>query len=200
MNRFAFLSLFKFLVGTLLVQAVTVILVIAAMRTRLEETWFIFTLLGLTTGFLSALLFSSIASHTHKDALNKIKENFSQQREKIRVRAEKEKTKVIEKSHRQIIKQTSRARSKADFKTRAAFVGFAGLGALMLFTQFATMGLLTLSTAGGALAGYVFRARKDHLAHKQGREQQLVSQGEPLKRIAAKPAKLSVKGISRKSS
>lgn len=200
MYRFAFLSLFKFFVGTLLVQAVTVILVIAAMRTRLEETWIIYSLLGLMTAFLASLLFSSIASHANKDALNKIKENFSQQREKIRVRAEKEKSKVIEKSHRQIIKQTSRARSKADFKTRAAFVGFAGLGALMLFTQFATMGLLTLSTAGGALAGYAFRARKDYLANKQEREQLLVRKSEPVKRIAAKFAKSSPKRLSDRSS
>ncbi len=199
MNRFALLSLFKFLVGTLVVQSVTVILVIAALRTQLEETWIIFVLLGLTTGFLAALLFSSIASHAKKDALSKMKENFSQQREKIRVRAEKEKTKVIEKSHRQIIKQTSRARTKADFKTRATFVGLAGFGALMLFTQFATMGLLTLSTAGGALAGYVFRARQDHLTHKQMRDQRVVRQDKPLERITSEADQSSVKSITRKS-
>lgn len=200
MNRFAFLSIFKFFVGTLLVQAVTVILVIAALRSQLEETWIIFALLGVTTGFLAALLFTSIASHAQKDALTKIKENFSQQREKIRLRAEKEKTKVIEKSHRQIIKQTSRARTKADFKTRTAFVGLAGFGALMLFTQFATMGLLTLSAAGGALAGYVFRARRDTLTRKQKQDQRIVRQGGPVKRIATKPTESDVKSIPEKPS
>lgn len=198
MIRFAFFSLFKFFIGTLLVQGVTVILVVAAMRSQLEETWIIFALLGLTTGFLAALLFASIASHANKDALNKIKENFSQQREKIRLRAEKEKTKVIEKSHRQIIKQTSRARTKADFKTRAAFVGLAGFGALMLFTQFATMGLLTLTTAGGALAGYVFRARQQRLTHKQGQDQLIVRDGGPAERIEARSVISAVKRITGK--
>jgi mannitol-specific phosphotransferase system IIBC component len=200
MIRFAFLSILRFFVGTLLVQGVTVILVVAAMRTHLEETWIIFVLLGLTTGFLAALLFASIASHTQKDALSKLKEHFSEQREKIRLQAEKEKTKVIEKSHRQIIKQTSRARTKADFKTRAAFVGLAGFGALMLFTQFATMGLLALSTAGGALAGYVFRARRDSLAHKQEQDQQVVSHIGPAKRLGIKSADPAVKSIPGKSS
>lgn len=200
MIRFALLSIVKFFVGTLLVQGVTVILVVAAMRSGLEETWIIFVLLCLTTGFLAALLFASIASHAQKDALSKIKENFSQQREKIRLRAEKEKTKVIEKSHRQIIKQTNRARTKADFKTKATFVGLAGFGALMLFTQFATMGLLTLSTAGGALAGYAFRARRDRLAHKQERDQQLVRHIGPAKRIGIKSAPPTVKSIPGKPS
>jgi hypothetical protein len=36
-----------------------------------------------------------------------------------------------------------------------------GLGALMLLTQFLTLGIVTLTTAGGVLGGYFYRGRKE---------------------------------------
>ena len=38
--------------------------------------------------------------------------------------------------------------------------GIAGLGVLLLFTQFMTLGLLAVSAVGGALLGYGVRARQ----------------------------------------
>ena len=38
--------------------------------------------------------------------------------------------------------------------------GIAGLGVLLLFTQFMTLGLLAVSATGGALLGYGIRARQ----------------------------------------
>ncbi|MEN8129284.1 MAG: hypothetical protein ABFS45_03630 [Pseudomonadota bacterium] len=186
MNQFNFSGVFRFLIGTLLAQIVTIILVIAAFRTSLEETWIIFALLVLTTGLLAALLSASIANHVKKDAIARAKEGFLQERERIRVRAEKEKTKVIKQSHQQIIKATSRVRSKADLKVGAAFLGLLGLGAMMLFTQFITIGLLTLSTAGGALAGYLMRARQESLGHQYKTSQQRLSSKKSADMLAVK--------------
>jgi hypothetical protein len=188
MDRFSFSSVFKFLVGILLAQIITVVLVLAGVRMGQEETWILFSLLALVTGLLAALWFASIASQVRKDAIARVREDFFRQREKIRIRAEREKTKVIKRSHQQIIKETSRVRSKANFKTSAAFLGVMGLGAIMLFTQFVTVGLLTLSTAGGALVGYAVRVRQNYLSNKRKENQQGLSAIKPAGVIENKPA------------
>ena len=41
--------------------------------------------------------------------------------------------------------------------------GIAGLGVVLLFTQFMTLGLLAVSATGGALLGYGVKARQDRL-------------------------------------
>lgn len=48
-------------------------------------------------------------------------------------------------------------------KTGLMLGGAAGVGVFMVLTQFVTLGLLTLTTAGGAALGYGLRARQDRL-------------------------------------
>jgi len=167
MNRFSFINVIKFLFGILLIQAATALLVLSAVKTQLEETWYFFALLALALGVLGAFWFVSITQHASKDAIARTKENFSKEREKIRVQAEKEKNKLIKQGHQQLVKEKSRAQTKASLKLTAAFAGLAGMGALMVFTQFFTIGLLALSTAGGALAGYAVRIRQEYSNRKQ---------------------------------
>jgi len=161
MLQFNFSGIFKFLLGILLVQAATAAQVVAALRSGSQEVWILLAALSLMLGILAALWFSSIAHHARKDAVTRIKDNFSKEREKIRLRAERDKTKVIQQSHQQIIKDRNRTQAKASLKIGASFAGVVGLGAIMLLTQFVTFGLLTLSTAGGALAGYAWRTRQE---------------------------------------
>lgn len=160
MTRFSFFSVLKFLPGILLVQAATGILVVVALKTPLEDTWILFVLLALTTALLVALWFASVADHVKNKAVAQAKHGFVREREKLRVNAEKEKSKVIKQSHQQAAKATNRAQSKANFKTGVALAGVMGLGAIMVFSQLFTLGLITLSTAGGALLGYGVRARQ----------------------------------------
>lgn len=167
MIRFSFSGIFKFLTGILLVQTATGILVVVALRTDNREAWLLFVLLALTLCLLTAFWFASIITHAKKDATAQIREGFSREREKIRVRAEREKSKVIEKSHRQIIKDRSRTQAKANTKSGALFVGVLALGGIMVFTQFFTFGLLIMTTAGGALAGYLMRSRQIVLSRRQ---------------------------------
>jgi hypothetical protein len=63
-----------------------------------------------------------------------------------------------------VLKGANRAHAKANFKVGLAVTGAVGAGIIMLFTELLTMGLLTLSTAGGALVGYGARARQDRLS------------------------------------
>ena len=153
--------LFKFLVGILLIQSTAALLVYAALKSDHIEVWLLLGALAVVISFFAAFWFASIAGHFRKDALARVRESFSREREQIRVKAEREKTKVIKQSHQEIAKERSRAQNKANFKVGASVATAVGLGALMVLTQFVTIGLLTLTTAGGALGGYLFRARQD---------------------------------------
>jgi len=198
MNWLRFTSVFRFFIGTLITQAATVILVIVAIQGPLEETWIVLLLLLLATGLFAALWFASIAKHARRDAVARTKEDFSREREKIRVRAEKEKTKLIKQNHQQIIKETSRVQAKANLKLRAAFVGLLAVGAFMLFTQFMTLGLLTLATAGGALGGYVVRARQDILGRRRSKARPLDNEVSPTTLVGTRRAPAALQGLFRK--
>jgi len=167
MIRFGFSGIFKFLIGILLAQTATGILVVVALRTENREVWLLLGLLGLTLSLLTAFWFASIVTHAKKDATAHMREGFSREREKIRVRAEREKSKLMEKSHQRIIKDRSRTKYKANTKSSALVVGALAVGGVMLFTQFLTFGLLLMTTAGGALAGYLMRSRQLTLGSKR---------------------------------
>jgi len=163
MLRFSLTSLVKFLIGIVLLQGATVLLVITALRTSLEQTWPLFGALGLAIGVLTALWIHSIADGARKQCLAKAQESFSREREKIRVRAEQEKTKEVRNSQRLVQREKQKARTTASLKTGVMIGGAVGVGAVMLMTQMITLGLLTLSAAGGAALGYGVRARQERL-------------------------------------
>ncbi len=151
----------RYLPGILLVQVATVALVLAALKTEDRELWIAIACLAVIINLVTAFWFGSITSHLKKDAVAKAREQFSQEREKLRVNAEKQKSKILKQTHAQMTKATNRAYAKANFKVGAAFAGIIGAGALMIFTQFITLGILTLATGGGALAGYLTRLRQE---------------------------------------
>lgn len=156
-------SLFKFLVGILLVQGATVLLVLAALETELAKTAPLFALLGVTIGVLTALWCHSIADGARTREVAKVKESFSREREKLRVRAEQEKTREVRNTHRQVEKVKRKTQEGGNLKTGMVIGGVASAGVVMLLAQFVTLGLLTITTAGGAALGYGIRARQERL-------------------------------------
>lgn len=192
MIRFTLSGVFKYLFGILLLQAATGLLVVAALRTDSREVWVLLGLFALILSILAALWFVSISTHTHKDTLNHMKEEFLREREKIRVRAEREKTRVIEKSHQRIIRDRNRTRGKSNMKLGAAsLVGVLAVGGVMLFTQFLTIGMLLMTTAGAALAGYALRTRQE-IGRK---EKQSLGSKPPEKLIGSTPARRAIASL-----
>ena len=154
--------MFRFLPGILLIQVATAGLLFALLKSGFtQELLLIITGLGLMLSVLAALWFGSIATHRHKDQLTRTIEQHAREREDIRVRAEQQKIKILRESQKQISRESSRVNAKANFKVGAAFAGMAAVGALMLFTQFVTAGLLLMSTAGGGVMGYLVRRRQE---------------------------------------
>jgi Flp pilus assembly protein TadB len=144
----------------LLVQTATGILVLVGLRTESHEVWLLLILLALTLGLLSAFWFSSITHHAKKEATAQIQEGFSREREKIRVRAEREKSRMMEKNHQRFIKERDRFQTRSNIKSGALFAGVLTLGGILAFTQFFTFGMLLMTTAVGALSGYLLHSRQ----------------------------------------
>jgi len=157
----------KYLMGILIIQAATAAMTLAAIESDEKELWLAVLLLAMILGLVTAFWFASIASHAKKDALANAKDEFSKEREKLRVNAERQKTRLIRKSHEEIRKETNRAHARTSFKLGAGFVGIVALGSLMIFSQLLTLGLLTLAVGGGALGGYLLRARQEVVSRRK---------------------------------
>ena len=157
----------KFLPGILIIQAATVAMTLAAIKSDDQELWLAVLLLALVIGLVTAFWFASIASHAKKDALTHAKDAFSKEREKLRVNAERQKTRLIRKSHEEIRKETNRAHARSSFKLGAGFIGIVAAGSLMILSQLLTLGLLTLAVGGGALGGYLMRVRQEAVSRRK---------------------------------
>lgn len=155
------MTMLKYLLGILIIQAATVAMTLAATESDDRELWLAVLLLAVFLAMITAFWFASIASHAKKDALANARDEFSREREKLRVNAERQKTRLIRKSHEEIRKETNRAHARSSFKLGAGLVGIVAAGLLMIFTQFLTLGLLTLAVGGGALGGYLLRVRQE---------------------------------------
>lgn len=194
MFPFSFTSLVKFLVGILLLQGATALLVYTAMKTDLTQTWPLFGALGLTVGAMTALWFNAIADSARKQCLAKAKVGFSREREKIRVRAEQEKAKERKGTERRIHREKERSKTGSNIKTGVMIGGAVSAGLLLVMTQMVTLGLLTLTTAGGAALGYGVRARQERLG--QGARNLLGRKEKEIKVIEVQTAAKAVKGPS----
>lgn len=160
MAPFSLAVFIKFLIGIFLLQGVTALLLITAQDADLGRSGWLIGLLGLLIGVIAALWFTSITSHASQQSLIRASEKHQKQRDRIIRRAEKEKTQEIRNSHQQILRETRRVQSRSTLKLGTALTGVAGLGVLLMFTQFMTLGLLAVSATGGALLGYTVRSRQ----------------------------------------
>ena len=163
MIPFSLPAFIKFLVGVFLLQGATALLVMTVQDADLHRSGWLVVALGILIGVIAALWFSAISSHASHHSFVRASEKFNRQRDYLRRQAEKEKTKEIKDGHRQVLRETRRVRNRSTVKLGVAMAGIAGLGVLLLFTQFMTLGLLAVSATGGALLGYGVRARQGRL-------------------------------------
>lgn len=153
--------MFRFLPGILLAQAAALGLTLLFPDITEDYNWAKIAVVLLVLAILVSLWFRSMALHMSKDEVVRLREAFAREREELRIKAERDKHRVLRQTHKEIVKETQRAHTRANAKVTTAFAGVAGVGALLLFTQFMTVGLLALSSAGGAAFGYFARLRQE---------------------------------------
>ncbi|MEA3301710.1 MAG: hypothetical protein U9Q75_00410 [Pseudomonadota bacterium] len=151
----------KYFFAILLIQIVTVALVLLTPDDIQGVGWLRLAIPLLFISMVAAFWFNSMASHLRKDHLARADRRFAKERENIRVNAERAKTRVVKQAQKDIAREAKTTHAKASFKVGAAFAGAIGAGALMLLIGSMTLGLSILTTAGGALGGYLYRARKE---------------------------------------
>lgn len=154
------MNLLKFFFGVVLVQVTAYFLILL---TPNELNFTAFLRLALPLLFIAVIVafwFNSIAGHHSKDAIGKVKDEFASERDKLRVNAQRAKERVMKTAQKDIAKETAKAHAKANFKVGAAFVGMLGVGALFVFAQMMTAGLLAISATVGAMGGYYWRGKR----------------------------------------
>ncbi len=107
-----------------------------------------------------AFWFFSVAAHYSKDMLNKAKDQFLSEKEKIQINIQRTKDRVRKDAQKEIRNEIAKAHAKANFKVGASFATALGIGALFVVAQMMTAGLLLISTATGALGGYYLRGKR----------------------------------------
>jgi len=153
-------QLLKYFLAIILVQVITTTLVILS-PSNLDNTAFLRLIIPLLfVALIMAFWLNSLAGHSKKDTVEKMKDSFAKEREDIRVKAEKN-----------IAREAKVTHAKANFKVGAAFAGVLGVGALFVFAQMMTAALLTITAAGGAATGYYYRGKR--LAKREAELKQL---------------------------
>ncbi len=152
----------RFLLGILIIQIATVALVLLAPDDLQGFGWLRLIIPLIMMSFFAAFWFNSMARHKSKDELTHLKERHAREREKIQINAERAKTRLVKNTQKQIAKEAKLTHGKANFKVGATMAGAMGFGALMLLTELLTLGIMTITTAGGVLGGYLYRGRKDN--------------------------------------
>ena len=155
------MQLLKFLSGIILAQLATYIMVILLPEEPTTTQGIIQT--GIPLLFIAlaiAFWFTSLSAHDKKDALYKKEGDFAKEREKLKVKAEKEKIKTMKEAQKEIVHEATKTHAKANFKVGIAVAGVAVVGGLFVFAQMITAGLLLLTTTGGALGGYYWRGKR----------------------------------------
>lgn len=151
----------KLFLGLVLVQAVTALLLYAWWRTGSTDAALTFAALGIALALFAALWLASIARGHKAEALLRAENHLAREKERQKRLTAEQRVKAVQNMHRQVQRETSRIRSRSNVKLYSAFAGIAGLGTLLLLTQFLSLGVLLISSSGGAVAGYLLRLRQE---------------------------------------
>lgn len=146
----------RFFAGIVLVQAASVALVLlTAGEAHDWNAWLPIAVALGTIALVAAFWFTTVATSLRRDELNRLRADFAREREDLRVKAEREKTRMLRKNQKSLASETRRAETRANRKVALAVAAASALGVLMVFTSSIALGLGLLTGAGGALGGYL---------------------------------------------
>ena len=149
-------GMLRFLFGILLVQTASVGLVLLAGIDLQDWRTALPTIIALgTISVVAAFWFSTVAGSLRHSEIERLRAGFAKERENLRVKAEREKTRIERKNTKSIASETRRAESRANRKVAVAVAGASAVGVLMMFASSLALGLSLLTGAGGALGGYI---------------------------------------------
>lgn len=156
--------MFKFLPGIFLIQLITASLVYIALNWSSDpQLLIVLVVFAVIIAILFTFWFASIVRNMHHSSHAKLQEKHAKDREKLLLKAEREKAKSSLKNNKQIDQSTKNIIAKANFKVGLAVAAAVGIGGIMIVSQLVTIGMMMLVASGSGLAGYLVRARQDRL-------------------------------------
>ena len=169
----------RYLSGVVLLQIVTLALFWASLGSQFDQILIRAVLpallVALVTGFWFASMARSDGERLRADMIERHaaeKETLLQTAEKTRtellnkanvdresvvVQASTEREQLLRQAHKDLLRHEKSVSRRANVKVGLAFAAATTAGVLLLITELLTLGLLTITSAGGALGGYLFR-------------------------------------------
>lgn len=161
-----FFPMIRFLPGIIIFQTVTAGLAYLILTGEsFTEQHLLSALITLDIAFivLMAFWFSAIARQNNFAAMEALKEAHAKEREKLRVDAERQKNRLVNKKNKEILRETKRAYTMANIKMGTVVTGLLVFGLVLLYSQFITFGSILLTAGGGGLLGYLARVKQETL-------------------------------------
>lgn len=159
------MSFFKYLLVIVLVQIATALSVLFASGEMQGAEWLRILIPLIITAIAAAFWLQTFSTHYTKHVIAKLKEDHAKEREKIRVNAERAKTRLVKKNQQEMVEEVRKTQSSGGMKQNMKMAGIvtvtAAAGGLLLLSNFMLMGLLAITTAGGAAGGYWARLRQE---------------------------------------
>lgn len=172
----------RYLPGIVLVQLVTLALFWVNQDAQLQELLMRVALPSALFACVTAFWFSALSKTQREQHMGKLRQAHATEREilnkeiertrsdvlqkasaeqaELLERAHVEREKLVKKTHREVMRHERSASRRASFKVGFAFTALTTLGVVLLISNLLTLGLLTITTAGGALGGYLIRWRQ----------------------------------------
>ena len=167
--------MFRYLPGLVLVQLVALALYATNAGAGLAELAMRVAVPALVVTLVTALWFANLARlgaerrqaglvERHAREREALKVEAVLERERVKGDAARERDKALERLRRDSRRTERRTGRLASLKIGGAYLVATGLGVLFLFTELLTLGLLTITTSGGVLGGYLMRWRQTRQA------------------------------------
>jgi len=159
------MSYFKYLFAIILVQIATAITIMSAPADLSGWEWLRLLVPLFIVAFAAAFWLQTFATNSTKQTISELKEQHAKEREKIRVNAERAKTRLVKQSQQEVVQEVLKTQSNVGMKNNVKMVGVltgtALVGGFLLLSNFMLMGLLALTTSGGVMGGYWMRLRQE---------------------------------------
>jgi len=157
--------MFRFLPGIIVIQIISASLAYIAINWSLDAQQIILLcVFSVIIAILTTFWFGSIAHQTHQSGYAKLKEKHAKDREKLLLKAEREKARIHSKKSKEIDSTAKSAIAKANFKVGLAVAAAVGVGGIMIMSQLVTVGMMMFVASGSGLAGYLARSKQESLS------------------------------------
>jgi|GEM_PF-1324101 len=154
----------RYLPGLLLLQLFTLLLFGLNADAGSEALLVRAGLPALAITLITALWFKSLSRADGERDLARTRLDHEREREALQRQAASERIEVERGAAQTIRREERRTSRRANFKVGLAFAATTAIGVLFVLSELVTLGLITLTTGGGAMGGYWLRWRQTRTA------------------------------------